>query len=130
MQQMNGFSNLSFECELQNNCLTGWYYPCLRHGKGKTMAWYAYCIAERQAFPELCRHRRPMPLSEIAGLFGNQTFLFPASDLCCDRLPSAMPMKTVRGWISKPRKTTLEVIADCFKHSTVLPFRFRNNVSG
>ena len=45
------------------------------------MSWYAYCIAERQAFPELCRHRRPMPLSGITGLFGNQTFLFPASDL-------------------------------------------------
>ena len=45
------------------------------------MAWYAYCIAERQAFPELCRHRRPMPLTGVSGLFGNQTFLFPASDL-------------------------------------------------
>ena len=45
------------------------------------MAWYAYCIAERQAFPELCRHRRPMPLAGVSGLFGNQTFLFPASDL-------------------------------------------------
>ena len=45
------------------------------------MTWYAYCIAERNAFPELCRHRRPMPLAGVSGLFGNQTFLFPASDL-------------------------------------------------
>ena len=45
------------------------------------MAWYAYCIAERSAFPELSRHRRPMPLTGVTGLFGNQTFLFPAADL-------------------------------------------------
>ena len=45
------------------------------------MSWYAYCIAERKAFPELMRHRRPMPLTGVTGLFGNQTFLFPASEL-------------------------------------------------
>ena len=45
------------------------------------MAWYAYCIAERSAFSELSRHRRPMPLTGVTGLFGNQTFLFPAADL-------------------------------------------------
>ena len=62
------------------------------------MAWYAYCIAERNAFPDLARHRRPMPLTGVTGLFGNQTFLFPAADLA--------------------------VIAGCFAKSTVLPFRF------
>ena len=45
------------------------------------MAWYAYCIAERSAFPELAHHRRPMPLEGVCGLFGGQTFLFPAADL-------------------------------------------------
>ena len=45
------------------------------------MALYAYCIAERNAFSELSRHRRPMPLAGVTGLFGNQTFLFPAADL-------------------------------------------------
>ena len=40
------------------------------------MAWYAYCIAERNAFPELCRHRRPMPFTGVTGLFGNQIFQF------------------------------------------------------
>ena len=45
------------------------------------MAWYAYCITERSAFSELGRHRRPMPLTGVTGLFGNQAFLFPAADL-------------------------------------------------
>ena len=45
------------------------------------MSWYAYCITERNAFPELSRHRRPMPLAGITGLFGNQAFFFPAADL-------------------------------------------------
>src|ERR1700757_1687809 len=44
------------------------------------MAWYAYCIAEKQAFPELLRHRTAI---EHAGF-----------------------------------------IADCFKSSTIPPFRF------
>ena len=45
------------------------------------MGWYAYCIAERSAFPELAHHRRPVPLEGVPGLFGGQTFLFPAADL-------------------------------------------------
>ena len=68
------------------------------------MAWYAYCIAERQAFPELCRHRRPMPLTGVSGLFGNQTFLFPASDLAV--IVSEHSPKTLPGWTSRQPKTT------------------------
>ena len=60
------------------------------------MAWYAYCIAERQAFPELCRHRRPMPLTGVTGLFGNQTFLFPASELAIVVSEHNHPDDTVR----------------------------------
>ena len=29
------------------------------------MAWYAYCIGEKQAFPELARHRKPVPLETV-----------------------------------------------------------------
>jgi hypothetical protein len=92
------------------------------------MAWYAYCIAERQAFPELCRHRRPMPLAGVSGLFGNQTFLFPASDLAVivsEHSPEDHARMTDAG---QPGQQSLKdharVIAECFKHSTVLPFRF------
>ena len=45
------------------------------------MAWYAYCIGEKQAFPELARHRKPVPLESVHGVSGNQVFLYPASDL-------------------------------------------------
>jgi Gas vesicle synthesis protein GvpL/GvpF len=89
------------------------------------MAWYAYCIAERQAFPELCRHRRPMPLAGVSGLFGNQTFLFPASDLAVivsEHSPEDHARIQEAG--QQPAKDHARVIAECFKHSTVLPFRF------
>jgi hypothetical protein len=86
------------------------------------MSWYAYCIAERQAFPELCRHRRPMPLTGITGLFGNQTFLFPASDLAV--IVSEHNAEDSARMDQQSQKDHARVIADCFKHSTVLPFRF------
>ncbi len=86
------------------------------------MAWYAYCIAERQAFPELCRHRRPMPLTGVTGLFGNQTFLFPASDLAV--IVSEHSAEDSARMDQQSQKDHARVIADCFKHSTVLPFRF------
>ena len=45
------------------------------------MAWYAYCIGEKLAFPELARHRKPVPMESVLGVSGNQVFLYPASDL-------------------------------------------------
>jgi hypothetical protein len=86
------------------------------------MAWYAYCIAERNAFPELCRHRRPMPLTGVTGLFGNQTFLFPASDLAV--IVSEHTPEDAARMDQNAAKDHARVIADCFKLSTVLPFRF------
>ena len=86
------------------------------------MAWYAYCIAERQSFPELARHRRPMPLTGINGLFGNQTFLFPAGDLAV--IVSEHQQDDQTRFDQQASKDHARVIADCFKLSTVLPFRF------
>lgn len=91
------------------------------------MSWYAYCIAERSAFPELLRHRRPMPLEGVSGLFGNQIFLFPASDLAIvvsehdleDNARHATPDNP-----DKPQREHARVIAEVFRHSPVLPFRF------
>ncbi len=45
------------------------------------MAWYAYCIGEKQSFPEIARHRKPVPMESVLGVSGNQVFLYPASDL-------------------------------------------------
>jgi len=84
------------------------------------MAWYAYCISEKQAFPELCRHRKPIPMESVLGISGNQIFLYPASDLVVivsEHNPSE----------NLDQKAAVEharVISDCFKVSTVLPFRF------
>lgn len=86
------------------------------------MAWYAYCIAERQSFPELARHRRPMPLTGVSGLFGNQTFLFPAGDLAV--IVSEHQQDDQARFDQQANKDHARVISDCFKLSTVLPFRF------
>ena len=51
------------------------------HTECLVMAWYAYCIGEKQAFPELARHRKPVPMESLLGVSGNQVFLYPASDL-------------------------------------------------
>jgi hypothetical protein len=84
------------------------------------MAWYAYCIGEKQAFPELARHRKPVPLEQVHGVSGNQVFLYPASDLAIV-VSEHNPAENLnqRSGIDHAR-----VIADCFQHSTVLPFRF------
>jgi len=84
------------------------------------MAWYAYCIGEKQAFPELERHRKPVPLGSVLGVSGNQVFLYPASDL-------AVIVSEHNPEESFNQKSGLDharVISDCFHHSTVLPFRF------
>ncbi len=84
------------------------------------MAWYAYCIGEKQAFPALERHRKPVPLESVFGVSDNQVFLYPASDL-------AVVVSEHNPQASLNQKSGVDharVIADCFRHSTVLPFRF------
>lgn len=90
------------------------------------MAWYAYCIAERSAFPELARHRRPVPLSGVSGLFGNQTFLFPAADLAVivSEHMAEDSARLATAEASSAARDHARVIAGCFAQSTVLPFRF------
>ena len=90
------------------------------------MAWYAYCITERIAFPELSRHRRPMPLDGISGLFQNQIFFFPAADLAVivsEHLPEDSARLTgSEGQLAA--RDHARVVSNCFARSTVLPFRF------
>lgn len=84
------------------------------------MAWYAYCIGEKQAFPELARHRKPVPMESVHGVSGNQVFLYPASDLAIV-VSEHNPADVLS---QKAGVDHARVIADCFQHSTVLPFRF------
>ena len=84
------------------------------------MAWYAYCIGEKQAFPELTRHRKPVPMESVHGVSGNQVFLYPASDLAVI-VSEHNPAEALN---QKSGVDHARVIANCFQHSTVLPFRF------
>jgi hypothetical protein len=88
------------------------------------MSWYAYCIAEKTAFPELDRHRRPVPLEGMTGVLGNQIFLFPASDLAVIVSEHDPSEATAEKMDQQAQKDHARVISDCFKLSTVLPFRF------
>ncbi len=84
------------------------------------MAWYAYCVIEKQAFPELLRHRKPVPFPSVSGIEGNQVFLYPASDL------AVVVSEYVPSKIRSPQapKEHARVVAACFQSAAVLPFRF------
>ena len=84
------------------------------------MAWYAYCIGEKQAFPELAHHRKPTPMESVLGINGNQVFVYPANDLVVI-VSEHNPQEALD---QKSGVDHARVIADCFQHSTVLPFRF------
>jgi len=84
------------------------------------MSWYAYCISEKQAFPELARHRKPIPMESVLGVSGNQVFLYPASELAV----IVSEHNSAEAFNQKSGVDHARVIADCFQHSTVLPFRF------
>ena len=82
------------------------------------MAWYAYCIAEKQAFPEVDHHRKPIPLQQMTGVYGRPVFLYPASDF-------AMIVSEHEGELHpKAAVEHARVISGCFQLATVLPFRF------
>ena len=63
-----------------------------------------------------------MPLTGVTGLFGNQTFLFPAGDLAV--IVSEHQQDDQARFDQQANKDHARVISDCFKLSTVLPFRF------
>ena len=94
-------------------------HPCARV-ECLVMAWYAYCIGEKLAFPELARHRKPIPMESVLGVSGNQVFLYPASELAVV-VSEHNPAETFN---QKAGVDHARVIADCFQQSTILPFRF------
>jgi hypothetical protein len=84
------------------------------------MEWYAYCISEKEAFPELIHHRKPIPMESVFGVSANQVFLYPASSLAVI-VSEHNPQEPLN---QKSGLDHARVVADCFEHSTVLPFRF------
>ena len=59
-------------------------------------------------------------MESVLGVSGNQVFLYPASDLAVI-VSEHNPAETLN---QKSGVDHARVIADCFQHSTVLPFRF------
>jgi len=59
-------------------------------------------------------------MESVLGVSGNQVFLYPASDLAIV-VSEHNPLETLN---QKSGVDHARVIADCFQHSTVLPFRF------
>jgi hypothetical protein len=84
------------------------------------MAWYAYCIAEQQAFQGSIRARKPFPLLSVSGVGGAQVLGYPSGDF------AVIVSEYVRDG-SLDQRAILEharVVGECFRHTTVLPFRF------
>ena len=83
------------------------------------MAWYAYCITEQKAFLGTVRSRRPFPVDGLFGVRSSQVFAYPSGELAVivsEYTPGELDQQSV---IEHAR-----VVSDCFRNTTVLPFRF------
>lgn len=83
------------------------------------MAWYAYCITEQKAFLGSVRSRRPFPVEGLNGVNSSQVFAYPSGDL------AVIVSEYIAGELSQ--QAVIEharVVSDCFRNTTVLPFRF------
>lgn len=84
------------------------------------MAWYAYCITEQQAFQGTSRARRPFPIPGVQGIGGARVLGYPSGEFAV----------IVSEWTPShqlDQKAVLEharVVSECFRNTTVLPFRF------
>jgi Gas vesicle synthesis protein GvpL/GvpF len=83
------------------------------------MAWYAYCIVEQSSFSPY-KARRMFPLHGLTGIDGAQVFALPSGDFAVI-VSEFLPSTSMEG------RTPVEhsnVIKQCFRRGTVLPFRF------
>jgi hypothetical protein len=85
------------------------------------MAWYAYCITEQQAFlTNGTRARRPFAIIGMRGVAGSPVFAYPSGDF-------TVVVSEYQHNGDLDQKSVLEharVISECFRSTTVLPFRF------
>jgi len=84
------------------------------------MAWYAYCITEQRAFQGETRARRAFPIEGLSGIGGAQVFGYPSGEFAVIASEYAHDG-------SLDQKAILEharVVSECFRNTTVLPFRF------
>src|SRR5579864_8245681 len=92
-------------------------YPASRR---RSMAWYAYCITEQQAFQGSARARRPFPIEEMRGIGGAQIFGYPSGDFAV-----IVSEYVANGQLTQQAVVEhARVVSTCFDKTTVLPFRF------
>ena len=83
------------------------------------MAWYAYCITEQGAFLPGPRSRRPALIQNLHGIDEREVYAYPSGEF-------AVVVSEFTGSELK-QKSILEharVVSECFRVTTVLPFRF------
>jgi Gas vesicle synthesis protein GvpL/GvpF len=83
------------------------------------MAWYAYCITEQSTF-QSGRVRRPFAIEQLHGLEGKPVFGYPSGEF----VVVVTAHDSDSQFTQQSVKEHARVISDCFKLSTVLPFRF------
>ena len=84
------------------------------------MAWYAYCITEQAAFLNGSRARRPVTVPGIRGINDAAILAYPSGEFAV--IVSECPP---RGALDQ--KSVVDharVVSECFRNTTVLPFRF------
>jgi gas vesicle protein GvpL/GvpF len=84
------------------------------------MAWYAYCIAEQEAFHGEVRARRPFLIETLTGISNAPIYGYPSGEFAVivseyDR-PRDLDQKAI---IEHHR-----VVSTCFTRTTVIPFKF------
>src|SRR5437588_6573806 len=84
------------------------------------MAWYAYCITEQQAFQGSIRARRPFPVEGLKGIGDAQTFGYPSGEFAVIVSEYVSAGDLGQGALLQHA----HVVGECFKRTTVLPFRF------
>ena len=93
------------------------------------MAWYAYCLTEQQSLNNGVRTRRPFLLEGIQGVNGAPVLSYPSGEFA---VVVSEYDRTAEGGEKLEDKTVLEharVVSVCFRHGTVLPFRFGTYVN-
>jgi len=85
------------------------------------MAWYAYCITEQHAFQTNgTRARRPYTIPGMTGIAGSPILAYPSGDF-------TVIVSSYERTGELDQKAVLEharVISECFRNTTVLPFKF------
>ncbi len=83
------------------------------------MAWYAYCITEQQAFQGVTRARKPFEITGLRGVQDAPVFGYPSGEfavIVSDYQTGSLDQKAI---LDHAR-----VVSECFRNTTVLPFRF------